>query len=90
MIAAPNKRRNVRITKDQSKSLMLKMNASQRKKRDVKNIGKNQAQERRFGWKIQLPANGTMPLNVLPLPNTEPNKRSILNVPRYHIKIVGE
>merc|ERR1712152_50089 len=65
-------------------------NVSQRKKRDVKNIGKNQPQERRFGWKIQLPASGTMPLNVLLLLNTEPNKRSILNVPRYHIKIASE
>merc|ERR1719351_176583 len=89
MIAALNKRRNVKIIIDQSKSRMLKMNASQRKKRDVKNIGKNQPQERRFGWKIQLPANGTMLLNVLLLLNTEPNKRGIRNAPRYHIKIVS-
>ena len=90
MIAARNKRRNVKIIIGQSKSRMLKMNVSQRKKRDVKNIGRNQPPERRFGWKIQLPASGTMPLNVLLLQNTEPNKRSILNVPRYHIKIASE
>merc|ERR1719346_824072 len=30
-----------------------------------------------------------MPLNVLLLLNTEPNKRGIRNVPRYHIKIVS-
>merc|ERR1711997_1234463 len=90
MIAARSKRRNVRIIIDRSKSRMLKMNVSQRKKRDVKNIGKNQPLERRFGWKIQLPANGTMPLNVPLLLNTELNKKGILNVPRYHIKIVSE
>merc|ERR1712136_509567 len=82
MIAAPNKRRNVRIIIDQSKSRTLKMNVSQRKKRDVKNIGKNQPLEKRFGWKIQLPASGTMPLNVLLLLNTEPNKR---RMQRYSI-----
>merc|ERR1719423_309837 len=54
MIAAPNKRRNVKIIIDQSKSRMLKMNASQRKKRDVKNIGKNQPLEKKV-W-VENPA----------------------------------
>merc|ERR1712165_223617 len=53
-------------------------------KRDVRSIGKNQPQERRFGLKIQRLVNGTTPLNVLQLLNTELSKKNILNVPRYH------
>merc|ERR1712088_1227214 len=60
-------------------------NALLRKKRDVKSIGKNQPQERRFGLKIQLLVNGTTPLNVLQLLNTELSRKNILNAPRYHI-----
>merc|ERR1712141_571454 len=70
---------------DQSKFPMSKTSVLQRKKRDVKSIGKNQPQERRFGLKIQLLVNGTTPLNVLQLLNTELSRKNILNAPRYHI-----
>merc|ERR1712165_386152 len=76
---------NAKTITDQSKFPMSKMNALQRKKRDVRSIGKNQLQERRFGLKIQQLVNGTMPLNVLQLLNTELSKKNILNAPRYHI-----
>merc|ERR1712186_3101 len=75
---------------DLSKYPMLKMNASPRKKRDVRSIGKNEAQERRFGSKVQQLVNGTMHHNVLQLLNTEPNKRNILNAPKFHINIAIE
>merc|ERR1712062_801056 len=75
---------------DLSKYPMLKTNVSPRKKRDVRSIGKNEAQERRFGLKIQQLVNGTMHLNVLQLLNTEPNKRNILNAPKFHISIAIE
>merc|ERR1711899_291478 len=45
----------------------------------------SQPQERRFGLKIQRPANGTTLLNVLLLLNTELSKKNILNAQRYHI-----
>jgi len=51
MIAAPNKKRNVRITLDQSKSRMLKMNVSQRKKRDVKTLGRTNPRKEGLGGK---------------------------------------
>merc|ERR1712223_2061261 len=67
---------------------MSKTNASQRKKRDVRSIGKNQPQERRFGLKIQRHVNGAMPLNVPQLLNTEPSKKNIRNAPMSHINTV--
>merc|ERR1712165_127398 len=76
---------NAKTITDQSKFPMSKMNASQRKKRDVRSIGKNQPQERRFGLRIQPLVNGTTPLNVLQLLNTELSKKNILNAPRYPI-----
>merc|ERR1711997_1326965 len=76
-------KKNVKTITDQSKFPMLKTNALQRKKRDVRSIGKNQPQERRFGLKIQRLVNGMMPLNVLQLLNTELSKKNILNAPRY-------
>merc|ERR1719422_2569950 len=78
-------KKNVKTITDQSKFRMLKTNALQRKKRDVRSIGKNQPQERKFGLKIQRLVNGTTPLNVLQLLNTELSKKNILNAPRYHI-----
>merc|ERR1711994_1022524 len=78
-------KKSVKTITDQSKFPMSKMNALLRKKRDVRSIGKNQPQERRFGLKIQLLVNGTTPLNVLQLLNTELSKKNILNAPRYHI-----
>merc|ERR1711902_321778 len=85
--AVKKPKKNVKIITDQLKFPMLKTNALQRKKRDVRSIGKNQPQERRFGLKIQQLVNGTMPLNVLQLLNTELSKKNILNAPRYHINI---
>merc|ERR1711994_991727 len=78
-------KKSVKTITDQSKFPMSKMNALLRKKRDVRSIGKNRPQERRFGLKIQLLVNGTTPLNVLQLLNTELSRKNILNAPRYHI-----
>merc|ERR1711902_81485 len=83
--AVKKPKKNVKIITDQLKFPMLKTNALQRKKRDVRSIGKNQPQERRFGLKIQQLVNGTMLLNVLLLLNTELSKKNILNAPKYHI-----
>merc|ERR1712038_1301843 len=82
---AKKPKKNVKTITDLSKFPMLKMNALRRKKRDVRSIGKNQPQERRFGLKIQRHVNGTTPLNVLQLLNTELSKKNILNAPRYPI-----
>merc|ERR1711994_584949 len=78
-------KKSVKTITDQSKFPMSKMNALLRKKRDVRSIGKNRPQERRFGLKIQQLVNGTMLLNVLQLLNTELSKKNILNAPKYHI-----
>merc|ERR1712141_254702 len=83
--AVKKPKKNAKTITDQLKFPMSKTNALQRKKRDVRSIGKNQHQERRFGLKIQQLVNGTMPLNVLQLLNTELSKKNILNAPRYHI-----
>merc|ERR1712018_872699 len=83
--AVKKPKKNVKTITDQLKFPMLKTNVLQRKKRDVKSIGKNQPQERRFGLKIQLLVNGTTPLNVLQLLSTELSRKNILNAPRYHI-----
>merc|ERR1712038_1617561 len=85
---AKKPKKNVKTITDLSKFPMLKMNALQRKKRDVRSIGKNQPQERRFGLRIQRLVNGTTPLNVLQLLNTGLSKKNILNAPRYHINTV--
>merc|ERR1712186_98288 len=84
-MGAKKPKKNVKTITDQSKFPMSKTNASQRKKRDVRSIGKNQPQERRFGLRIQRLVNGTTPLNVLQLLNIELSRKNILNAPRYRI-----
>jgi hypothetical protein len=87
MTAKLKQKKNVISTTGPNKSHILKMNAAQKKKEDVTNIGKNPNPEEKFGWTTQQHVRTMIKQNADQFRNSAQKLKDIHNAKMCHTKI---